>query len=945
MRQARGSGAGGTRLFERERELEALDHAIEGAVGGGAGLVLLEGPAGIGKSRLLAEARRRGAERGMVVLFARSGELERDFPFGIVRQLYEPRLADPAVRERAFAGAAGAAATVFGSADAESNDEATGEWTFGALHGLYWLTVNLSADAPLLLAVDDLHWCDRTSLRFLAYLTRRLEGLPILVVGSVRPSESGANEALLAELTGDPAAQVLVPGALSPDAAEEVVRERLGEAAAPAFARACHASTHGNPLLLNELLKALEAERIPPDAAHVDVVAELGPRAVSRAVLIRLARLPADAVEVARALAVLGDGVDFAVVGALADMGDDAVAAACRDLVRAEILRPEPPLGFVHPLVQAAVDRDLAPGERELMHERAARLLFELHAPAEQVAAQIVEMPRGGEGWVVDVLRSAARSAFAKGAPDAAIASLRRALAEPLPSAVRTELLFELGRAQALTSLPDSAEALRGAFESAVDPVIRGHAADWLACTLNFMERPDEAADIARRTTVELPMELADLGHQIEAGELLSLFFGARDDGGERLERLRSHRGIDAAGGPGAKMLAAVAALEWAESAGPADQVVSVARAALQDDTLIAADAGYLVVAAILPLALADLDEATEMWDAVRAEAHRSGFVFTILAVQLWGGYTQYLRGELAEAESELRAAMATAAHWGVPTQRPWATAVLAELMVDRGAIADARALLDGAGHPRPGSDPAMLLDRAQMRVLLAEGRAEEALAHAEVFQRHAGWRRHPRYAPWRSLKAQALDRLGRSEEAVALAAEELEIAREWGSPGTAGRSLRVLGTLERGAGIGHLEAACALLEHAPARLERAKALAALGAALRRARRPTEAREPLRTALELAEICGADALAASARAEISATGARPRTTALRGVGSLTASERRVADLAAEGHSNRDIAQMLFVTPKTVEVHLSSAYRKLGIGSRRELAAALARATA
>ena len=369
--------------------------------------------------------------------------------------------------------------------------------------------------------------------------------------------------------------------------------------------------------------------------------------------------------------------------------------------------------------------------------------------------------------------------------------------------------------------------------------------------------------------------------------------------------------------------------------------MVALARAALRDDTLVAADAGYLAVAAILPLALADLDEATELWDAVRAEAHRSGFVFTILAVQLWGGYTQYLRGELAEAETELRAALATAALWGVPTQQPWATAVLAELLVDRGAVAEARALLDGAIHPHPGSDPAMLLERAQMRVLLAEGRAEEALAHADVFQSRAGWRRHPRYVPWRSLKAQALDRLGRQEEAVKLAADELEIARGWGSPGTVGRSLRVLGTIERDDGIDHLEEACAVLERAPARLERAKALAALGAALRRARRPTEAREPLRKALELAEICGATALVESTRSEIYATGARPRATALRGVGSLTASERRVADLAADGLSNRDIAQTLYVTPKTVEVHLSNAYRKLGIGSRRELPAALA----
>ena len=131
------------------------------------------------------------------------------------------------------------------------------------------------------------------------------------------------------------------------------------------------------------------------------------------------------------------------------------------------------------------------------------------------------------------------------------------------------------------------------------------------------------------------------------------------------------------------------------------------------------------------------------------------------------------------------------------------------------------------------------------------------------------------------------------------------------------------------------------MLEGSHARLEHAKALADLGGALRRERRQTEARDPLRRALELADACSADALVEHVRSELYATGARPRTTALGGVEALTASERRVAAFAAEGQSNRDIAQALFVTPKTVEVHLSNAYRKLGIRSRRDLAGALA----
>jgi DNA-binding NarL/FixJ family response regulator len=161
------------------------------------------------------------------------------------------------------------------------------------------------------------------------------------------------------------------------------------------------------------------------------------------------------------------------------------------------------------------------------------------------------------------------------------------------------------------------------------------------------------------------------------------------------------------------------------------------------------------------------------------------------------------------------------------------------------------------------------------------------------------------------------------------------------GIPGNCWTLAAGTGTILRADGIEQLEEACALLERANARLEYAKALAALGVALRRVRKPTEAREPLRLALELADICAAQPLADAVRAEIYATGARPRTTALHGVLALTASERRVADLAAEGQTNRDIAQSLYVTPKTVEVHLSSTYRKLGIASRHELAGALA----
>ena len=243
--------------------------------------------------------------------------------------------------------------------------------------------------------------------------------------------------------------------------------------------------------------------------------------------------------------------------------------------------------------------------------------------------------------------------------------------------------------------------------------------------------------------------------------------------------------------------------------------------------------------------------------------------------------------------------------------------------------------------EPGDDSDGTNFARRSLVGVHLASGDGEAALGAAEDYERHAERTKNPAWAPWRSLKAQALALLGRRDEAIALAREEVELARGWGAPSNLGRSLRVLGELLGKDGMAELEESVALLEQCPGRVERARALAALGAELRRARRPTDAREPLRRALEPAEVSGALALAEHARSELYATGARPRTTALDGVESLTERELRVARLAAEGQTNRDIAQLLYVTPKTVEVHLTNAYRKLNIASRRELPGALA----
>jgi DNA-binding CsgD family transcriptional regulator len=203
----------------------------------------------------------------------------------------------------------------------------------------------------------------------------------------------------------------------------------------------------------------------------------------------------------------------------------------------------------------------------------------------------------------------------------------------------------------------------------------------------------------------------------------------------------------------------------------------------------------------------------------------------------------------------------------------------------------------------------------------------------------------NPALLPWRSHAAAALHTLGREREARERATEELELALRWGAPLPIGRALRTLGLVEAGAGAERrLREAADVLAPSPARLEYAKVLVDLGAALRRRNERRAAQALLKQGVELAHDCYASALATRANDELAATGARPRKLLLTGLSSLTASERRVAQLAAEELSNKEIAQALFVTVKTIEVHLSNVYRKLEISSRRQLAAALVAAS-
>ena len=278
------SGGTGFLLLEREAQVAALRALIGGARSGGGRFVVIEGGAGIGKTRLLAEGRAIAGSAGMRVLAARGGELEGEFGYGIVRQLFEPLLASasPDLRAELLSGPAALVEPLFGASQLATSQDAAGEGSFAILHGLYWLAANAALERPTLLAIDDLHWADTASLRWLLYLVRRLEGVPLLVAAGTRPPEGeGRNPPLVAELIADPEVTPIRPEPLGRGSIKVLARELHGLVPDDAFCAAVETATGGNPLFIGAVLDAVAREGTSPTAEHVPRLLEIGAQGVA----------------------------------------------------------------------------------------------------------------------------------------------------------------------------------------------------------------------------------------------------------------------------------------------------------------------------------------------------------------------------------------------------------------------------------------------------------------------------------------------------------------------------------------------------------------------------------------------------------------------------------------------------------------------------------------
>jgi DNA-binding CsgD family transcriptional regulator len=908
----------------------------------------VEGPAGIGKTALLAAAAGVPAGKGFRWLRARGGELEREFAFGVVRQLVEPVLAGAPEEERArlLEGPPGLAARLLdlpGLADQER--PVAPDPSFAVLHGLYWLCANLAAEQPVAMVVDDAHWADGPSLRFLAFLLSRLGELPVAVLLAARPAEAGPNRDLLAALMLDPASQVVTVPPLTTAGVARLVAEGLGAEPEPGFAVACREATGGTPFLVYALVEALREEQIAPVAASAAKVADVATATLARWAALRLARLGPDAARLARAVAIL-ERAELPQAARLAGLAPLDAARAGELLVRTGVLT-ERPLAFAHPLLRSGVYREIGAADRAADHGRAARLLAGAQASPARVAEHLLAAAPAGDGWVAEQLWAAARAAVAGGAPESAAAYLRRALDEPPPQGAGAELLLELGVAELSAGQPGWQQHLAGAVADAGEDVTRITAALLFAQALRFHHRLAEAVQVCDRVAARLEEHDTEAYLVLEAMAVACglLDVATAPSVAVRARTLLARARQRAVPRPVAAVAACVAAL----ANEPAGQAAALARRAVAAGPRPLPELGEPAwfPTAMIALVFAErYAEAQPLLDAAVAEARATANGLVLPGVLAHRAWLALRRGDLTAAEADARALLAVPGSSGLLGLL--GRGVLAGALVERGELDEAERHV-GADQADPGrmSQTAAVLRHARGRLRLAQRRSGEALADflaaGEIATRTLA--PSPCFLPWRSDAALAALAAGHPGEALRLSEEELELARAFGAPRALGVALRAAGLAAAGQrGERLLLDAVEVLDGPDTRLEQAYALADLGALLRRGNRRADARQLLRQAADTAHHLGAGPLAARAETELRATGARPRRVLLTGLESLTASERRIAELAAEGLTNREIAQTLFVTARTVEGHLTSVFQKLDVKARTELAAALAAPT-
>jgi DNA-binding CsgD family transcriptional regulator/tetratricopeptide (TPR) repeat protein len=934
-------------LVGREPELLVLRDALAGTASGLGSTLLIEGEAGIGKTRLIDHLIDLARRDGMTVLRGDAHPLGRTRPFGAIADALglRPRSADPRRAEIGRWLVAGS------SPDEEDSGGAPRDLRFRVVEAILDLVEACSAQAPTLLVIEDLHWADASTLLTFDHLRRELADVPLLLAGSLRPSpRSPELDEFLDAAAGDTVRSIRLRP-LTRDEVDDLVDAELGLAPGPTLAAVVDKAA-GNPLFIVEILRSLQAERrLERGPTVADIATQDLPDSLRGLVIRRMRYLPSETLDLLRITAVLGDAVAIRDLATMAHRSTADVIIALDEAFRAQLLDEQPDtLTFRHQLVHDAIYEDIPGAIRRALHRDAATELAAAGADPSQVASHLIRGAVTGDMDAVRQLRRAARDAVAR-APMIAVDLLRRAewLVPPgneEADNIAADLVEALFRAGRVAEAADLAESVLG----------RPHAPDvdrpvrlCLADALSVQNRTSELVRFADQM-LEQPGSMA---LQDQSFVLAQASYGRTLSGDLVGGELTAERALALAeqSGDAAMMAWSLSALSVPTKAqGRYSEALTLTRRAVA----FAAGPRGSEVRLRHPyffhgMALADADRFDEARTAFRqavVDCRELGSTWILSDVLMMAAELRFLAGEWDDASAELDASLEMAAENGTTILIVRSRALQAIMATAKGDLRGAEAAIDGLSAELERDETGWSVELvACAAAALAEARGESRRAFeilSSALDRDE--RREDRY--WHRHLAPPLVRLAMDLGDTALA-RRVAGAVEAGANLTPdvdslrATALRVRGIAERDPDL--MVEAVEVSRRSPRVVDAAGTAEDAATVLIGAGRTGDATDLLLDANDRYEEVGAQAWAARVAAELRRLGVRrgvrgPRGRPAFGWDSLTTTERGVAELVAQGLTNREVARRLYVSPHTVNTHLRHVFTKLDVSSRAALAA-------
>jgi DNA-binding CsgD family transcriptional regulator len=922
-----------------------LQDLFAAAVRGRGSVVLISGPVASGKTELLYVFAEQAVDAGAVFLSAICSPAERSVALGIIGQLFHSPSLPSAVRDQGAALLDADPSAVV--ADAES--EALQRRTARVMHGLCRALVDLAEQQPVLIGIDDVPVADPASLQCLLYFVRRLWSARVLVILNESDHARDSQSRFRTDLLRLPNCRRIRLEPLSPLAVATLVADGVDGASSADLVAACYAVSGGNPLLVRALLEEhrAAASAVPDRVPAQLVVGD----AFSQAVLTCLRRGEQVMAATARGLAVLGGPASGALLSELVGIDIASAARARRHLEAAGLLEAG---RFRHRAAEMAVLEDMPPQDRRAMHYRAAQLLYHEGNPATAVARHLIAANRASDPSMLPILREAAEQALRDDHVDLAIDCLRLASRAGPDEENRTATTLMLARVEWRhdpSTVTPHLDLLTTAF---CEGRLRARHAPELIRFLLWHGLVDPAAAVIERATERSSEPDAATGTALSV-----LYEWLRASYPSLLRHISEMPVAAATRKPAEEMvrrqLRAATLLATVLTDGADERAVESAEEILQDcyvdDSTIDA-----IESALLTLVYADRPDRAALWCEPMFEAA------TIRRARTWKARLAAIGAEIALRQGDLptaeRLARSALTHiplrsWGVAAGAPLATLINAATELGEGKYA--AQLLN---QPLP---LAMFETRFGLAYLHARGHHHLAGNHTQAAihdflacgEQMRNWGLdQPALVPWRSGVAMAHLRVDQRTEARRMLEEQLSIFRL--QPRVRGISLRLLAAAsEEKHRPRLLREAIQQLATSGDRLELARALADLSRADEALGEAGSTLMMTDRAVQLAQERRAEPLLRAsndgAGGDGPAIGHRPAKAVEAGrhdgMNTLSSAERRVATLASLGHTNREIANKLYITVSTVEQHLTRVYRKLAVRNREDLAASLSRSNA